>query len=329
MATVASNDMTIVDAAKLQTKDGEMIAVAEILMEQNGLHQDLEWVQGDTAQGHLSGQRTSEPDISDKIANEGVASSKGTVVQVTERPMTIEGWSKIEDSVARYGGNVAAKRADQDATFASAMTKTLNSRLLYANKITPGQISGLITRFNAKSGVDTGRNVLLADGVGAGDLASILLIGHGRGKVYGWYPPGYPAGLEMEDFGRKHQTISGKEIVHYVKRYTQTFGLAIDDWRYFVRIANIDLSNLAGVSPTDLILKMQQAIELLPDTENCRPAFYTTRTVKAWLNRQYYTGVRTGGGLNFENVQGRRMLTFQGIPVNTLDRMSENEGLVA
>ena len=331
MATVESNQLTILDVVKRQTQSGDMIDTAEILNKKNGLHQDLEWRQGDLGNAHMLAQRTSLPTVHDKVANDGVEDSKATDAQIVEQPMTVAGVRKTEDDVARHGGNPAAKLVDQDVAFQESMVQGFTNRSVYGNHTTnPGQIEGIMKRYGAKSGQVIGRNILLAGGSGA-DNASILLIGHG--PVHAWYPKGSTGGLEMEDFGRQTRQVTidsvTKEMVVWVKHFRWSFGLAIRDWRYIVRIANIDVSDLAGGSPADLILLMQQAIELIPDHRNCRPAFYTTRTVKFWLNRQYYTGVKAGGGITFDNVAGRRMMLFQEIPVNTLDEMSEAEAAVA
>jgi len=327
MATVASNQLTFFDAAKLHTSDGKMITVAELFQQQNGLHQDFEWVESDTAAGHLSAQRTSLPDVFDKVANEGVDASKSTVAQILESPQRLEGWSKIEDDVARHGGNIGAKKADQDSAFVEQMIQTWHKRVLYGNGASsPGQIDGIMKRYGTKAGQAIGKNILLAK-TGAGtDYASILLIGHGRSKAYAFYPKGSPAGLEMEDFGREHMTVSGKEVVQHSKRFTWAFGLAFDNPYYVVRIANVDLSDLKGGSPPDLILLMQQALSLLPSRKNCRPAFYVSPTVEFWLQRQAYLAVKSGaGGLGMMNVAGEEMMAFQGVPINRLEQLSEAE----
>lgn len=331
MATIESNPLTHLDVVKRQTQDGRMIATAEVLNQKNGIHQDFEFREGDLANAHMTATRTSLPEVHDKAANDGIPDSKATDAQNVEAPMTLAGVRKTEDDVARFGGNPAAKLVDQDVAFTESMVQGFANRSVYGNHLTnPDQIEGIMKRYAVKSGAVEGRNILLAGGGGA-DNASILLVGHG--PVYAWYPKGTTGGLEMEDFGRqsRSETIGGvkKEVVYWVKHFRWSFGLAIADWRFIVRIANIDISDLAGGTPPDLILLMQQALDLIPDLANCRPAFYTTRTVKSWLARQFYTSVKAGGGLDYTNVAGRRMMVFQEVPVNTLDQMSEAEALVA
>lgn len=324
MATLVSSDLSILDASKMFTQDGKVIAVAEILSKKAGIHQDMDWREGDTMDGHMGAQRTSLPDVYVKVANEGVLASKTTQVQTLESSMTLEGWSRIEDDVANYGGNVAAKKANQDVGFTEKFRQQYANKSIYANgDTTPGEIDGLAKRFGAKSGQTVGRNIILAKTGSGSDYTSIWLIGHG--PVYGWYPKGTPAGLQSEDFGRTVQIVSDKQIVYHLKRWRWSFGWALDDWRYVVRIANVDISDLAGGSPPALQKFMSQATHLIPDLANCRPAFYMSRTPFMWLDDQARTDVKSGGGLNYMNVMGQMMLSFRGIPINLLDEISEAE----
>ncbi len=57
-------------------------------------------------------------------------------------------------------------------------------------------------------------------------------------------------------------------------------GLALRDWRYVVRIANIDVSNLSEPSSAANIAKlMVKALHRIPNRGMGRPVFYMNRTV--------------------------------------------------
>lgn len=332
MATTGTNTMGVLEAASMYTKDGQILAVAEVLNTVENLDSDLHMTECDTAEGHMSGRRTSLPTLSVERHNEGEESSVATQEKALEKTMGVAGWSKIEDKIANYGGNPAAKRSNQDMAFVEKMRQDTNAHLLYANHaVDPDTIDGFLTRYSTKTG-NIGRNVLLAKDAAGSDYASILLVGHGKRTVYGLYPKGTPAGISMEDFGRKHHTIDGKEFVFWSKKFSRKFGIAIDDSRFVVRIANIDISDLTGATPPNLRLLMQQAIDLIPDPSGVRLGFYMPRQVKSWLADQFYTGVKAGGGITFDNVTGRhgvhKMMHFQEIPINTQDSMSIAEGRV-
>lgn len=327
MATLVSSDLSIPDAAQLFTQDGKVLAVAEIMHKKVGIHRDMDWREGDTMDGHMAAQRTSLPQVYDKIANEGVPASSGKVVRTLETSMTLEGWSRLEQDVKDYGGNPAAKKADQDVAFTESFRQAFPNRIMYGNGATsPGQIDGLAKRYGAKAGQTVGRNIILAKTGAGSDYTSIWLVGHG--PVYGWYPKGSPAGLTRTDFGTTPQIVDGKQIVYELTRWRWSFGWGIDDWRFIVRIANVDLSDLAGGTPPQLLRLLTQAYHLIPDLAMCRPAIYMSRTPFMWLDDQVNTKVGAGGGLTYENVDGRMVLAFRKIPIETLDEISEAEGEV-
>lgn len=327
MATLAENNLTIADAVRMSGADGKVLAVAEILHQKNGIVADIPWKESDTPEGHMSVQETSLPEIYTKTANGYVPSSKGTDAQTLEALETLEGWSVIEEQVASYGGDVAGKRANQTKKFTEKFNQTVADRFFYGNgSTTVGQINGLGTRFASTSGT-TGSNVILGGSLsGQTDNMSIWLIGWGENKVGGVYRKGSPGGFRLRDWGSVIEFNSdGEQRVVYKEQYNWDIGLALDDWRYVVRIPNIDKSLLIAGTGADLFDKMILAIEAIPDIDSCRPSFYMNRTTKAFLNIQARNAVQTGGQLSYEVVDGRRLSMFQGIPITISDRLTESE----
>jgi hypothetical protein len=65
----------------------------------------------------------------------------------------------------------------------------------------------------------------------------------------------------------------------YQERWQWKAGIALKDWRYAVRIPNIDISNLvAKSSAADLIELMIKATYRIPSADRlCKPVFYMNR----------------------------------------------------
>ena len=102
------------------------------------------------------------------------------------------------------------------------------------------------------------------------------------------------------------------------------------DWRYVVRIANVDLSALTkdASGGADLIDLMTQAVEMIPTLSMGRPAFYCSRSVRSFLRRQIMNKV-AGSTLTMEQVAGKHVTMFDGIPVRRCDSLAANEAVVA
>jgi hypothetical protein len=74
---------------------------------------------------------------------------------------------------------------------------------------------------------------------------------------------------------------------------------------------------------------MAKAIHRIPYLGLGRPVFYANRTILEFLDVQEKAAVSTGGGLTYENVDGKRVTSFRGIPIRTVDALLETEALVA
>src|SRR3546814_5526576 len=70
---------------------------------------------------------------------------------------------------------------------------------------------------------------------------------------------------------------------HYIWRN----GLMVRDWRYGVRIANIDAAALThDSSNVQLITLMTRALERIKSLNGVRPVFYMNRTLRSFLARE-------------------------------------------
>jgi len=169
-------------------------------------------------------------------------------------------------------------------------------------------------------------NVLNAGGTGS-DNASIYLIGHGLNKVYCAFPKGSVAGLQHEDNGRFDFNDDNGQLKVYQHTLQWKSTLVVQDWRFCVRICNIDVSDLAGGSAADLPELMIEAMDLLPNLDNA--CFYMNRKVRTALRQQTRNDVISGGGLTFDTVAGKKVAHFDEVPVKRVDALLNTEAAVS
>ena len=171
-----------------------------------------------------------------------------------------------------------------------------------------------------------------SSGSGSGsDNTSIWLVCWGPNTCHGIYPKGSQAGLNHQDLGEVtlEDAANGK-YQGYRTHYKWDIGLSVRDWRYIVRIPNIDVSNLtkdASGSSAALVDLMVQAVEKLPNVNLGRCVFYGNRTISSILRRQITntSNVR----LSMDEVAGKRVMSFDGIPFRRNDAILNNEALVS
>lgn len=329
MATLGANNLTIADAVKMMGADGKIRAIAELLHQKNGIVADIPWREGDTINGHMSVQETSLPSVSTRVANAGVAASKGTDAQTLESPERLEGWIVMDEMVGDYGGDPAGKLAKQASKMAEKFNQTVADRWIYGNdETTFGQLRGLAVRYNSTT-ANNGDQIILCGG-SQSDNSSIWIIGHAEDKVYGWYPKGTSGGLKNKSWGKVPERDSdGNEQAVWKEQFNWDIGLAVDDHRFVSRLANIDISNLVAGSGADLFEKLTLGVKSIYDLQACRPAIYLNMTCEAFLDIQARNDVQTGGQLKYEVVGGKAMDTFRGIPLTRLDRLTEAEATIS
>jgi hypothetical protein len=318
--------LTLIDWAKRLDPDGKVPTIVELLSQTNELLDDMLWKEGNLPTGHRTTVRTGLPTVYWRMLNQGIAPSKSLTAQIDEQSGMLEAWSSVDKDLAELNGNQKAFRLSEAQAYIEAMNQEMAGTLFYGNSGTaPEEFTGLSPRYSAISGATNGSHVLSAAGAST-DNYSIWLIGWGENTCFGVFPKGSKAGLIHEDLGLQTVTVTqgvgGTLLRAYQDRWQWKCGLVLKDWRYVVRICNIDVSNLVGKSSAaDLTDYMIRAIYRIPSIANCKPAFYMNRTCAEFLDIQRRDDVQTGGQLGYENVDGKRVMKFRGIPIRVCDQL--------
>jgi len=341
MATLGATVKTLADWGKEIGPDGKTAKIIEILSQTNEVLEDAMWKEGNLPTGEQTSICTGLPATYWRMINQPIATSKSTTAQVTETCGMLESYSETDIALARLNGNVGQFRLNTSRPFMESMSQELASTMFYGAASAPEEFVGFANRYAATTDAN-GENILLAGGSGA-DNASVYLIGWGENTIHGIFPKGSKAGLEHADLGEQVVTgtagVGGTRMRAYVDHFKWDAGLVVKDWRYGVRIANIDISDLAGLSGTQeltdstLIIKlMSRAIDRMPTTTGINLAFYANRTVKSLLRvaalEKSSSALSIEAGLN-QFGQNIQMVKFLGIPVRTCDALTNAESLVA
>lgn len=334
MATLAVTHPTLLDLARRLTPDGQSIEsdIVEILNETNEILDDMVFVEGNLQTGHRTTIRSGLPAPTWRKLYGGVQPTKSQTVQVTDTTGMMEAYAEVDKALADLNGNAAAFRLSEDRAHIEGMSQELADALFYASEgTTPEKITGFAPRFNSTTAAN-GENIILGGGSQT-DNSSIWLIVWGPNTVHGIIPKGSRAGIQVSDKGQvtiENIDGSGGRMEAYRTHYRWDVGLTVRDWRYVVRIANIDKSALtvdasAGANISDL---MVQAIEKVPNINGGRAVFYVPRNIRTWLRRQQISAIKNST-LTMELMSGRQVLAFDGIPIRRVDALSADEALVS
>jgi hypothetical protein len=336
MAVLKASNPTLLDLAKRQDPDGKIAGIVEILNETNEVLDDMVWVEGNLPTGNRTTIRSGLPAPTWRKLYGGVQPNKSTTVQVTDNVGNLEAYAEIDKDLADLNGNSAMWRLSEEKAFIEGLSQEMAATLFYGNEDTaPEEFTGLGPRFNDNSGPENADNIIDAGGSGT-DNNTIWLVVWGENTCHGIIPKGSIAGLQVTDKGvvtledASDGSNTGR-MEAYRTHYQWKAGLTVRDWRYIVRIANIDKSLLAPAhaSGADLPDLMFQAMRLIPNLNSGRPAFYMSRDVATMVARQ----VAVDGASSFltsETNAGDIRWTerFHGIPIRRCDALSADEARV-
>lgn len=332
MATKSSNNPTLLDLAKRTDPNGQISTIVEIMNETNEVLDDMTWKEGNLPTGNRTTIRSGLPAPTWRKLYQGVQPTKSTTVQVTDNVGMLEAYAEIDKALADLGGNTSAFRLSEDKAFIEGISQELADTIFYGNEGTePEAFTGLAPRFNDLS-AENADNIIDTGGTGS-DNASIWLVVWGE-NIFGIVPKGSTAGLKMEDKGVvtiEDADGSGGRMEAYRTHYRLDAGMTVRDWRYVVRICNIDRSLLAPAHGTgdDLPDSMFQAMRLVPNLSGGRPVFYMSRDIATMVARQ----VAVDGASSFltsESNAGDMRWTerFHGIPMRRVDALAADEARV-
>lgn len=327
MAVKGTTALTLADWGKRIDSGGKVDTIIELLSQSNPILQDMPFVEGNLPTGHKTTVRSGLPTATWRLLNYGVQPSKSTTVQITDACGMLETYAEIDKSLADLNGNTGEFRLSEDRAFLEAMNQQMAQTLFYGDSsVNPQQFMGLSSRYSDLSAGNK-QNIIDAGGTGT-DNTSIWLVVWGENTVHGIFPKGQKAGLQMEDKGQQTlEDANGGKYEGYRTHYKWDNGLSLRDWRYVVRIANIDVSDLSDPAAAANIAKlMVKALHRIPNRGMGRPVFYMNRTAGQALDTQ--ASEKSALAISVKETEGEWWTSFRGVPIRETDALLETEARV-
>ena len=350
MAIIGGTALTLIDWARRSGDEGQVESIVNLLSQTNEILDDMLWVEGNTPTGHKTTVRTGLPAATWRLLNYGVPRSKSTTAQIVDTCGMLETYSEIDKDLADLNGNTAAFRLSEDLAFLEGMNQQFAQTLFYGNTaINPERFMGMSARYNTvtTANAQTANNVIDMGGT-ASTNTSVWVVVWGPNTCHGIFPKGAKAGLVQRDLGEEALYDSAGNLYRgYRSQYQWKAGLTVRDWRYVVRIANIDASTLSGATPPNLINALVRALHRLPtapvdagSTQTVgapgapqesaasmgRTAIYCNRAVSTWLDIQALN--KTNALLHIDERMGKAITKFRGIPIRICDQILNTEARI-
>lgn len=327
--------VTLADVAK--NGDAEIGSVAEVLVKQNPMLNDIPYMPMNEGTIHKESIRSGLPTVYYRRANQAIPASKTTIEERTYQASHFESKSVMDYKVASRGGldRIAFNRWNQAMGHIQAMGQEHAALAIYGSPgDDPMKSPGFFDFYSTLATTEASSAQIIDAGGSDSDLTSILLVAWGPNSVFGVYPDGTQAGLKRIDRSPNNTQVqiqgldpSGNAGVFYgfEEQFEIDHGLVVKDYRQACRIANIDISELIAGTGVDLIEAMVDALHKLDSLENGQPIFYMNRSLQAHLDKQSMTRVGAAGGLTYMDYQGKPILSFRGVPIRRSDSLLNTE----
>lgn len=347
MATIGNTYLGLADIHRGKTKNGEMADIINMLAQTNSIMDDAitrECNQGTT---HVHTVLSGLPPVTWGRLYQGIPNGKAQRTQVTDVTGFVEGLSTVDARLAEVEPHIGQFRLQEAQSYIESMSQEMARALIYENQSTnPEKITGLAPRFNDLS-AETGSQIIDAGGTGS-DNTSIWFVTWGTDACCLLYPKGTVGGMKREDKGEQPiDDSAGNRYYALQELFRWHCGLAVRDWRKVVRIANIDVSNLAAGS-VDLYNFMRKAYYQM---HGLRTLDNGTKNPSGGMSGNFGMGrtaiymnsdclealdalaVNQGSSDNYtrlrpREVEGQEVLTYRGIPVRQVDQIVNTEARI-
>lgn len=340
MAIIGQTYPQLIDAHKASGPG----PVIELLAQSNPILDDAIARQANMGSVERTMIRTGLPSATWGRLYKGVPRSKATMQQVDDTTGFLEARSEIDTRLLKLAKDPARQRLVETMPYFEAMNQEMATGMFYHDvATTPEKFKGLSARYDSYySGPAAGapRNsasqVVNGGGIGS-DNTSIWFVTWGDHATSLIYPEGTTAGIKMEDRGEE-LTYDENMQKFYVKAATYEWhvGVTVKDWRYNVRVANIDVSEMLAGN-VDIWALLRQGYYRLHsrrrDGQASRIAIYMNRDVLEVLDAQstdraLTTGRQNTTSLTQGNVEGKEVPMYRGIPIREVDAILSTEAAV-
>ena len=335
MATIGNTYFDLVDLYKRQGKNLDIAAIMELLSLTNAVLDDAIAIECNNGTKHLTTVRSGLPSVTWGKLYAGIANSKSTTIQVEDTTGFCEALSSVDKRLLDLSSNEGQVRLSEAQAFLEALNQEIATKIFYGDSASvPEEFVGFAPRFNSTTAAN-GDQIVDATGSGS-DNTSVWFVTWGDNQSHLLYPQGTKAGVSREDKGEQ-RVLDGSSNPYYVKEelFRWHIGLTVRDWRYVARIANIDVSDLAA-GTTDIYAYMRQAFWKIKQHRvlGGKEAIYCNANVLEALDAAStptMSSVLTSGDtgtnvrLRREELDGKEIFTYRGIPVRQVDAIINAE----
>jgi hypothetical protein len=327
MATL--NYQTLLDLrSSVQTVEGGIIRVAEVLVEENEALADIPWAAGNQLTGDIHYKRTAMPSAHRRNINQGIKASVSKKEAETDTCIEIVSRSVVDMGELAIAPDAAAYLALEARPHIAVMGEQTVRTIFYGDDA--AGVLGIRSRYNKLNG-DKKRQIIDAGGTGA-NLTSVYIVKWAPEEVTGIYPKNTTMWLQTVILTNQLVPDKDNELFRaHITDYSQFVGFKLRDPRFVVRVCNIDMTDIATDKDARqaLFRYLITAKNRIYHVSQGRVVMYMSPDLANIIELAAFEKENTVVGYKDGMTSDTRILTFSGIPIRKNDFQAEPEAKVA
>jgi len=344
MATLTTTGKRTLIESVIAEHNEKLLPVVNVLSQVIELFRDAQWIMCNNRTSHKVARVATEPSGTYVDYNEGIDPVTGTKDVVEEPTCMLEALSQIDARLLKHSVDGNAERMAEDQIILNRLGKDVAYGFFYETRNSGNNKGKVIDGLGNRVGYKTLADAYVYDNAkgetpsATANKMSLWLIGWGDKKVQMLYPrndaPGGQSPDGVEGLGIKMTPYpedwvydaNNKPYRGYRTLLQMHYGIVIFDPRYIRRQVNISATgNVATGDYTWDEEVLMDAIGDLPDLEGA--AIYVPRKLRTqiWKRAKNLTSPVE---IVDDQVFGKRIATFMGIPVRLVDQLLATESKV-
>lgn len=324
MATLGTRNLTMMDIAKRMDPAGKVDTIVEILNQKHEILDDANVVVCNDGTSHKTTIRTGIPTPTWKKFYKGVLSTKSSTAQVVDSCGMLKAIATVDADLVDASSDKEGVLLSEVAPHLEGMRQEAEHTLIYGDTtLNPEEFHGLDQRYNVKDGSDETLSSYNVIGCGGStNCTDIWLIGWGDTATSLIIPQNMNAMIKQTTHPRTlFNALDGSgQYPVYQSEYDWNVGLTVRDWKANGRLCNISVAALAAQSAAaDLVSKMIELQERVQEgaVGVARWSWLMHPRLRTYLRLQMLgrMSTNTNVDLTFDNVAGRKVLSFGEIPI--------------
>ncbi len=310
---------TLAEILKSYDPQGRLHHIIDVFSDKRPIMEEGFWSEANDFTSHEMLQLVSKPTGKFMRLDEGYDREGVATKPVKEQLGSVGSMMEIDMRVLKKQTDPVGWRTERTKLHLRGMLENFNRKFYVGSSATdPKEVDGLCTRYNAL-GLANVKSLS-----GSANLYPVFVIKWGLDGAQLLYPKDGESTFKENDRGLVDLLDeNGKPYPGYRSYFDLSYGIGVADDRCVQRLVNVDVTAIKGTATFEEALI--EVINNLPGLDNA--AIYVGRQVMTRIQQR----LNSKSNLYFaaENVWGRMMPTFQGLPVIRDDALSTAESAVS